>query len=263
MRLSSSNPGELSAEWDAPGETARDYRVSWAKVGEAFRTWTDLDYNAFPTAASLTISGLEGGSRYKVMVRARYDGGAGPWTGEVETTVMAEETLPSTNTAIAPTNTAIPATNTAIPATNTTIPATNTLVPPTITAIPATSTAIPATNTAIPPTNTAVPPTNTSVPNVGPREIESVVLNGDPNGAIDVGWSVPSEYPVDYRINWAAEGEGYPSWTDSNGNAFPVANAYTIAGLDLDVCYKVRVRARYGGSAGGWIEAQGKINGAC
>ena len=48
-----------------------------------------------------------------------------------------------------------------------------------------------------------------------------------------------------------------------SGNAFPVANAYTIAGLDLDVCYKVRVRARYGGSAGGWIEAQGKINGAC
>ena len=90
VRLSSAIPGELSAEWDAPGETARDYRVSWAKVGEAFRTWTDLDYNAYPTAASLTISGLDGGSRYKVMVRARYDGGAGPWTGEVEATVMDE-----------------------------------------------------------------------------------------------------------------------------------------------------------------------------
>ena len=249
MRLSSANPGELSAEWDAPGETARDYRVSWAKVGESFRTWTDLDYNAFPTAASLTISGLEGGSRYKVMVRARYEGGAGPWTGEVEATVMDEESLPPTNTAIPPTNTVIAPTNTAIRATNTAIPATNT--------------AIPATSTAIPPTNTAVPPTNTSVPNVGPREIESVVLNGDPDGAIDVSWSVPSEFPVDYRINWAEEGEGYPSWTDSSGNAFPVANAYTIAGLDLDVCYKVRVRARYGGSAGGWIEAQGKINGSC
>ena len=89
------------------------------------------------------------------------------------------------------------------------------------------------------------------------------MLNGDPNGAIDVNWSVPSEFPVDYRINWAAEGEGYPSWTDSNGNAFPAVNTYTITGLDLDVCYKVRVRARYGGSAGGWTEAQGKINGAC
>ena len=87
-------------EWDAPGEAARDYRVSWAKVGEAFRTWTDLDYNAFPTAASLTISGLEGGSRYKVMVRARYEGGAGPWTGEVESTVMDEESSPPTNRAM-------------------------------------------------------------------------------------------------------------------------------------------------------------------
>ena len=131
VRLSSSNPGELSVDWDAPGETARDYRVSWAKVGEAFRTWTDLDYNAFPTAASLTVSGLEGGSRYKVMVRARYEGGAGPWTGEVESTVMDEETLPPTNTAIAPTNTAIAPTNTAIAPTNTAIPATNTAIPAT------------------------------------------------------------------------------------------------------------------------------------
>ena len=263
VRLSSANPGELSAEWDAPGETVRDYRVSWAQVGEAFRTWTDLDYNAYPTAASLTISGLEGGSRYKVMVRARYEGGAGPWTGEVEATVMAEASLPSTNTAIPPTNTAIPPTNTAIPATNTLVPPTNTAISATNTAIPPTNTAVPPTNTLVPPTNTSIPPTNTSVPNIGPREIESVVLNGDPNGAIDVNWSVPSEYPVDYRINWAEEDEGYPSWTDSSGNAFPAVNTYTITGLTADVCYKVRVRARYGGSAGDWTEAQGKINGAC
>ena len=46
------------------------------------------------------------------------------------------------------------------------------------------------------------------MPDVGPREIEFVVLNGDPNGAIDVSWPVPSEFPVDYRINWAVEGEG-------------------------------------------------------
>ena len=67
VRLSSTNPGQLSVVWDSPGEQARDYRVSWAKADEAFRTWTDLDYNAFPTTASLTISGLEGGSRYKVV----------------------------------------------------------------------------------------------------------------------------------------------------------------------------------------------------
>ena len=137
VRLSSANPGELSVEWDAPGEPVHDYRVRWAKVGDEFRTWTVLEYNGFPTAASYTISGLEGGSRYKVMVRARYDGSAGPWTVEYEATVMAEASLPSTNTAIPPTNTAIPATDTAIPATDTAIPATNTAIPATNTAIPA------------------------------------------------------------------------------------------------------------------------------
>ena len=219
VRLSSANPGELSVEWGAPGETARDYRVSWAKVGEAFRTWTDLDYNAFPTSDSLTISGLDGGSRYKVIVRARYVGAAGPWTGEYEADVMVEASLPPTNTSVPPTNTSVP------------------------------------------PTNTLVPPTNTLVPDVGPREIEFVVLNGDPNGAIDVSWPVPSEFPVDYRINWAVEGENYPTWTDSDssGNAFPAVDAYTITGLAADVCYKVRVRARYGGSAGDWTEVKGKI----
>ena len=187
VRLSSTNPGELSVVWDAPGESARDYRVSWAKVGEAFRTWTDLDYNAFPTAASLTISGLESGSRYKVIVRARYVGSAGPWTVEVEADVMAEASLQPTNTAVPPTNTTVPPTNTAIPPTNT-------LVPPT--------------NTVVPPTNTPVPPTITPASDAGPREIEFVLLSGDPNGAIDVSWRVPSENPVDYRINWAVEGEG-------------------------------------------------------
>ena len=68
---------------------------------------------------------------------------------------------------------------------------------------------------------------------------------------------------MDYRISRARDGEDYPSWRDTNGNGYPVANAYTINGLDVNACYKVRVRARYDGSAGGWIEVQGRISGAC
>ena len=90
-----------------------------------------------------------------------------------------------------------------------------------------------------------------------------MLLSGDPNGAIDVSWPLPSENPVDYRINWAVESENYPTWTDSSGNAFPAVNTYTITGLAADVCYKVRVRARYGGSAGDWTEVKGKVNGSC
>ena len=264
VRLSSANPGELSVEWDRPSEPARDYRVSWAKANESFRTWTDLEYNAFPTSASYTISGLEGGARYKVLVRARYDGDAGPWTGEFEATVMDEESSQQLDQIVPPTNTSVPPTNTLVPPTNTLVPPTNTLVPPT-------NTLVPPTNTLVPPTNTLVPPTNTrsrrrihpGMPEVGPRDLALVTLNGDPNGAYDVSWPVPSEYPVDYRINWAVETEGFPTWTDLSGNAFPTVNAYTITGLAVDVCYKVRVRARYGGSAGDWTEVKGKINGSC
>ena len=72
---------------------------------------------------------------------------------------------------------------------------------------------------------------------------------------------MPSGFPVDYRINWAVESENYPTWTDMSGNAFPAINAYTITGLVTDVSYKVR--ARYGGTAGAWIEAKSKINGDC
>ena len=121
---------------------------------------------------------------------------------------------------------------------------------------------LPPTDVVVPLTNTAIPPTITA-PDVGPRELEFVVLNGDPNGAFDVSWPVPSDYPVDYRINWAAESDGYPSWTDSSGNAFPTVNAYTITGLSPDVCYKVRLRARYVGDAGDWTEVKSKINGSC
>ena len=57
VRLVSSQPGELEVSWDAPAETPRDYRISWARVGESFLTWTDLSGNAFPTSSSYTISG--------------------------------------------------------------------------------------------------------------------------------------------------------------------------------------------------------------
>ena len=170
---------------------------------------------------------------------------------------------PPTNTPIPPTNTPVPPTNTPVPPTNTPVPPTNTPVPPTNTPVPPTNTLVPPTNTQVPPTNTAIPPTNTQAPVLGPREIAYVVPNGDPNGTLDVNWTVPSEFPVDYRINWAEKDEPYPTWTDLSGNAFPTVNAHMITGLSPDVCYKVRVRARYGGSAGGWTEVESKINGSC
>ncbi len=74
LALASSEPGELEVTWDVPTEPPVDYRVSWARDDENFKTWTDLTGNAFPTTNSYTVTGLDGGVRYKVQVRARYQG---------------------------------------------------------------------------------------------------------------------------------------------------------------------------------------------
>ncbi len=87
ISLSSTESGVIEAVWDAPGETPADYRISWAKTGESFRTWTDVSGNAFPTGASHTISDLEEGEEYKVKVRARYGSSSGLWSDASTVTV--------------------------------------------------------------------------------------------------------------------------------------------------------------------------------
>ena len=87
ISLSSTESGVIEAVWDAPGETPVDYRISWAKTGEFFRTWTDISGNAFPTGASHTISDLEEGEEYKVKVRARYGSSSGLWSDASTVTV--------------------------------------------------------------------------------------------------------------------------------------------------------------------------------
>ena len=110
VRAESTEPGKLQVSWDAPTNTPRDYRISWARVGENFKTWTDESGNAFPTDPSYTITDLDEGARYKVRVRARYDeGGPGEWSEQVEAVVASAPTATSTATSTAtPTTTATP-----------------------------------------------------------------------------------------------------------------------------------------------------------
>ena len=151
VQLASNRLGELTIAWNAPSDPPQDYRVSYAPIDENFKTWTDLSGNTFPTSASITLTGLDQGVSYKVMVRARYVGSAGPWTDQREALVM--------DTTIAeiiqveeieqilepPTDVPVPtATNTSLPtAANTPVPPTNTPIPPTITPVPPTNTPIP------------------------------------------------------------------------------------------------------------------------
>ncbi len=78
--------GELAVSWDAHAIATRDYRLSWAPLGEDFRHYRDLTGNAYPTDASYTISGLTPGGQYKVRVKARFAGQAvraSAWTDTV------------------------------------------------------------------------------------------------------------------------------------------------------------------------------------
>ena len=96
ITLTSAQPGTIQASWEAPSETPVDYRISWAKAGESYLTWTDLSGNAFPTDPSRTIADLEEGETYKVMVRARYGGSSGDWSGEITITVARSANNPPT-----------------------------------------------------------------------------------------------------------------------------------------------------------------------
>ena len=91
ITLTSTVPGTILASWEEPAEDPVNYRISWTKAGEKFRTWTDLSGNAFPTEPSHTITNLEEGEAYTMMVRASYDGTAGGWSGVVTITVAASD----------------------------------------------------------------------------------------------------------------------------------------------------------------------------
>ena len=84
------------------------------------------------------------------------------------------------------------------------------------------------------------------------KAVQNLQASSSQPGEITVTWDAPSSAPRDYRINWAPDGENFPSWRNSSGNAFPTSASYTITGLDQGVTYKIRVRARYDGPNGGW-----------
>lgn len=193
LSSSSTQPGTIRASWTAPSETPTDYRISWAKEGEPFPTWTDSSGNAFPTGPSHTITGLEEGETYKVKVRARYSGDApGDWSSETTATVPG---VPD--------------------------PRQNTVV---------------------------LRPTGTP----GPRDVGTITLASLQPGTIEASWVGPAHTPADYRIAWAKSGEAFKTWTDPSGNAFPTAPSYDITGLEGGEQYRVKVRASYAGTAGGW-----------
>ena len=292
ITLVSSQPGTIQASWEAPSEAPANYRISWAKVGEDFKTWTDRSGNAFPTATSQTITGLEEGEEYKVMVLASYSGTAGDWSSEVVITVAASPPANDAPTADAGSDqtveegSAVTLSGTASDPDNDTLtyqwthdrdeldislddPASlsTTFTAPQVGSDATITFTLTATDEHGDTGSDAVAITVQDVPADPPQGNTVVLEPPDPRGSRDIGritlvssqpgtiqasWEAPREAPANYRISWAKVGEDFKTWTDRSGNAFPTATSQTITGLEEGEEYKVMVLASYSGTAGDW-----------
>ena len=89
----------------------------------------------------------------------------------------------------------------------------------------------------------------------------------DDTGQLLLTWTAPNSDPTDYHINWTKSTEEYPANTAEAGNAHPTDTTHTLAGLEFDTEYKIRVRARYTDGEnvdspwnGPWTETTAQVN---
>ena len=77
--------------------------------------------------------------------------------------------------------------------------------------------------------------------------ITGLTLTSNAPGTLTVSWEAASPTPTDYRVDWAKSDEDYQSWKVNDGHVYPAptATAVTIADLEHDTEYKIRMRARY------------------
>ena len=107
VSLAHNDSHHLTIKWEEPELRPKDYRVSWAKESEGYKTWSDSSGNAFPTETFHAVSDVQPGEEYKVRVRARYEDSSGPWSSEATYTVPADPPAnddPPEDNSNAPTN---------------------------------------------------------------------------------------------------------------------------------------------------------------
>ena len=77
--------------------------------------------------------------------------------------------------------------------------------------------------------------------------ITGLILTSDAPGTLTVSWEATSPTPTDYRVDWAKSTEDYQSWKVDEGHKYlaPTVTTVTIADLEHDTEYKIRMRARY------------------
>ena len=85
-------------------------------------------------------------------------------------------------------------------------------------------------------------------PTPAPGTIDTLGATDDDTGQLVLTWdppAAPNAAPTDYHVNWAKSSEDYPADTAEAGNAHPTTTTHTLAGLEYDTDYNIRVRARY------------------
>ena len=78
--------------------------------------------------------------------------------------------------------------------------------------------------------------------------IETLTTTDDDTGQLLLTWeapTAPNSDPTDYHLNWAKSTEDYPADSAEAGNAHPTTTTHTLANLEYDTDYNIRVRARY------------------
>ena len=78
--------------------------------------------------------------------------------------------------------------------------------------------------------------------------IDTLAATDDDTGQLVLTWgppAAPNATPTDYHVNWAKSTEDYPADTAEAGNVHPTTTTHTLASLEYDTEYNIRVRARY------------------
>ena len=82
-------------------------------------------------------------------------------------------------------------------------------------------------------------------------ETISLQLSSANPGELTISWTGPVPAPSDYRVIWAKQGLGFPSYKDANeanrGNEYPggTETSITLTGLAKGETFKAQMRARY------------------
>ena len=252
--LTSDAPGTLTVSWEATSPTPTDYRVDWAKSTEDYQSWKVDDGHIYlaDTATAVTITDLEHDTEYKIRMRARYYRGehegkswGGPWA--TETITVAGE----------PAETPTPEPVEEEPVEEEPVEEEPAEEEP-VEEEPAEEEPVeeepvkkepgqrPARGepTRDDPARDDPAPEDTT-PAAG--TIETLTAD-DAAGQLLLTWqapAAPNADPTDYHVNWGKSAEDYPADTAEAGNAHPDSTTHTLAGLEYDTEYNIRVRARY------------------